>query len=57
MVILASHQQEHEVGDGTNLVIIMAGKLLEKAEALLRMVRDTRRQDLLFHELQLHRPD
>eukprot|EP00045_Choanoeca_perplexa_P001713 m.21307 g.21307 ORF g.21307 m.21307 type:complete len:547 (-) comp11122_c0_seq1:78-1718(-) len=37
MVILASHQQEHEVGDGTNLVIILAGKLLEKAEALLRM--------------------
>lgn len=38
MIILASHQQEHEVGDGTNFVIIVAGKLLEKAEALLRMV-------------------
>ena len=38
MIILASHQQEHEVGDGTNFVVIFAGKLLEKAEHLLRMV-------------------
>ncbi len=38
MLILASQQQEHEVGDGTNFVIILAGKLLEKAEHLLRMV-------------------
>lgn len=37
MIILASQQQEHEVGDGTNFVIIFAGKLLEKAEALLKM--------------------
>lgn len=37
ILILASHQQEHEVGDGTNAVIVFAGKLLEKAEALLRM--------------------
>jgi T-complex protein 1 subunit theta len=39
MLILASQQQEHEVGDGTNFVIMFAGKLLEKAEYLLRMVR------------------
>ena len=38
LVILASQQQEHEAGDSTNLVIILAGKLLEKAETLLRMV-------------------
>eukprot|EP00730_Choanoeca_flexa_P016018 TRINITY_DN7489_c0_g1_i1.p1 TRINITY_DN7489_c0_g1~~TRINITY_DN7489_c0_g1_i1.p1 ORF type:complete len:547 (+),score=177.95 TRINITY_DN7489_c0_g1_i1:85-1725(+) len=37
MIILASQQQEHEAGDATNFVIILAGKLLEKAEALLRM--------------------
>ena len=37
LVVLASQQQEMEVGDGTNFVIIFAGMLLEKAEALLRM--------------------
>lgn len=37
MVIDASGQQEHEAGDGTNFVIILAGKMLEKAEHLLRM--------------------
>lgn len=30
--------QEQEVGDGTNLVIIFAGALLEQAEHLLKMV-------------------
>lgn len=37
LAILASQQQEHEAGDATNLVIMLAGKLLEKAETLLRM--------------------
>lgn len=37
MVVLAAQQQEQEVGDGTNFVITFAGKLLEKAEHLLRM--------------------
>ncbi|EGD76674.1 T-complex protein 1 subunit theta [Salpingoeca rosetta] len=37
LVVLASQQQEHEAGDATNLVIILAGKMLEKAETLLRM--------------------
>lgn len=36
LIIMASQQQEHEVGDGTNLVLIFAGKLLEKAEILLQ---------------------
>jgi len=37
LLVLASEQQAHEVGDGTNFVIIFAGALLHKAEALLRM--------------------
>jgi T-complex protein 1 subunit theta len=38
MMILGSQMQEQEVGDGTNFVIILAGALLEQAEALIRMV-------------------
>lgn len=30
--------QEREVGDGTSLVIILAGALLKNAEELIRMV-------------------
>lgn len=37
MIVLASQMQEQEVGDGTNLVVILAGTLLEKAEDLIRM--------------------
>jgi len=37
LLVLASQQQEHEVGDGTNFVLIFAGALLAKAEGLLRM--------------------
>jgi len=37
LLVLASEQQAHEVGDGTNFVIIFAGMLLQKAENLLRM--------------------
>lgn len=37
MMILGSQMQEQEVGDGTNFVIILAGALLEQAEALIRM--------------------
>lgn len=37
MIIMASQMQEREVGDGTNLVMIFAGKLLEKAGKLLKM--------------------
>eukprot|EP00049_Salpingoeca_infusionum_P027564 m.33167 g.33167 ORF g.33167 m.33167 type:complete len:548 (+) comp9593_c0_seq1:222-1865(+) len=37
LLILASQQQEHEIGDATNFVIILAGRLLEKAEGLLKM--------------------
>lgn len=40
MIILASQMQEQEVGDGTNLVMILAASLLENAEELLRMVRN-----------------
>jgi T-complex protein 1 subunit theta len=37
LLVLASEQQAHEVGDGTNFVIVFAGMLLHKAEGLLRM--------------------
>lgn len=34
---MASQQQEAEMGDATNLVIVLTGELLKKAEELLRM--------------------
>eukprot|EP00300_Choanocystis_sp_HF-7_P027340 c32434_g1_i1.p1 GENE.c32434_g1_i1~~c32434_g1_i1.p1 ORF type:complete len:569 (-),score=150.40 c32434_g1_i1:101-1705(-) len=37
MVMLATKQQEQEVGDGSNFVVIFAGELLYGAAALLRM--------------------
>ncbi|CAG8556302.1 1929_t:CDS:2 [Acaulospora morrowiae] len=37
LLVMASQQQEQEVGDATNFVIIFAGELLQKAEYLLRM--------------------
>eukprot|EP01118_Nematostelium_gracile_P004350 TRINITY_DN1508_c0_g1_i1.p1 TRINITY_DN1508_c0_g1~~TRINITY_DN1508_c0_g1_i1.p1 ORF type:complete len:539 (+),score=164.83 TRINITY_DN1508_c0_g1_i1:68-1684(+) len=36
MVVLAAQMQEQEIGDGTNLVIILAGEILTNAEALIR---------------------
>ena len=38
MLVLATQQQEMEVGDGTNFVLVFGGALLEQAENLLRMV-------------------
>jgi T-complex protein 1 subunit theta len=37
LMVMASQQQEAELGDATNMVIILAGELLRKAEELLRM--------------------
>src|ERR1700753_2705869 len=37
LVVMASQQQEAEMGDATNMGIILAGELLKKAEELLRM--------------------
>ncbi|QIX01001.1 hypothetical protein AMS68_006518 [Peltaster fructicola] len=37
LLVMASQQQESEMGDATNLVIVFAGELLKKAEELLRM--------------------
>ncbi|KAH8653689.1 chaperonin Cpn60/TCP-1 family [Xylariales sp. PMI_506] len=37
LLVMASQQQEAEMGDATNLVIVLAGELLRKAEELLRM--------------------
>jgi len=37
LILMASQQQERDVGDGTNLVIVLAGELLANAEELLRI--------------------
>ena len=37
VLVQASQQQEAEVGDRTNLVLMLAGELLKKAEYLLTM--------------------
>ena len=37
LLVMASQQQEGELGDATNLVIVLAGELLKKAEELLRL--------------------
>ncbi|KAH7354269.1 T-complex protein 1 subunit theta [Plectosphaerella cucumerina] len=37
LLVMASQQQEAEMGDATNLVIVLAGELLRKAEDLIRM--------------------
>ncbi|MCJ1310588.1 T-complex protein 1 subunit theta [Agyrium rufum] len=37
LLVMASQQQEAEMGDATNMVIVLAGELLKKAEELLRI--------------------
>ncbi|KAI9364428.1 chaperonin Cpn60/TCP-1 family [Zopfochytrium polystomum] len=37
LLVMASQQQEAEMGDATNFVIVFAGELLQQAEHLLRM--------------------
>lgn len=37
LLVMASQQQDAEMGDGTNLVIVLAGELLKKAEQLIRL--------------------
>lgn len=37
LIVMASQQQEAEIGDATNMVIVLAGEMLRKAEELLRM--------------------
>uniref|UniRef100_A0A8C8UAX4 CCT-theta n=1 Tax=Peromyscus maniculatus bairdii TaxID=230844 RepID=A0A8C8UAX4_PERMB len=37
MIVMASHVQEQEVGDGANFVLVFAGALLELAKELLRI--------------------
>lgn len=36
MMVMAAQQQEREVGDGSNLVVVLIGELLNQAEALIR---------------------
>jgi T-complex protein 1 subunit theta len=42
LVVMASSTQEREAGDGTCLVVVFAGELLEQAEKLLRQGLHTR---------------
>ncbi|EPQ26785.1 uncharacterized protein PFL1_05763 [Pseudozyma flocculosa PF-1] len=37
LIVMASQQQESEMGDATNFVLILAGELLKKAEFLITM--------------------
>lgn len=37
LLVMASQQQDSEIGDSTNMVIILAGEMLKKAEELIRM--------------------
>lgn len=37
LIVMACQQQEAEMGDATNMVIVLAGEMLKKAEELLRM--------------------
>jgi T-complex protein 1 subunit theta len=37
MAVMASEQQKNEMGDATNLVVVLVGELLAQAESLLRM--------------------
>ncbi|KAF2638579.1 t-complex protein-like protein 1 [Massarina eburnea CBS 473.64] len=37
LLVMASQQQDAEMGDATNMVIVLAGELLKKAEELIRM--------------------
>jgi T-complex protein 1 subunit theta len=37
MIAMAAKMQENEVGDGTNLVISLAGELMQQAESLIKM--------------------
>lgn len=41
LVVMASQQQESEMGDATNLVLVLAGELLNQAEELLRLGLNT----------------
>lgn len=36
LIVLGSQMQEQEIGDGTNLVIVLAGEMLSNAETLLQ---------------------
>merc|ERR1719150_1567040 len=37
LIVLAAKMQEQEIGDGSNYVVSIAGALLSKAEALVKM--------------------
>jgi T-complex protein 1 subunit theta len=37
LLVMASQQQESEIGDNTNFVVVFAGELLQKAEYLIKM--------------------
>ncbi|KAA8914821.1 chaperonin Cpn60/TCP-1 family [Sphaerosporella brunnea] len=37
LLVMASQQQQAEMGDGTNMVIVLAGEMLKMAESLIRI--------------------
>jgi T-complex protein 1 subunit theta len=37
LLVMASQQQEAEMGDATNMVIVLAGEMLKMAEGLIRI--------------------
>lgn len=37
LLVMASQQQEAEMGDATNMVIVLAGEMLKQAEGLIRI--------------------
>jgi T-complex protein 1 subunit theta len=37
IIVMAAEAQEQEAGDGTNLILSLAGELMRQAETLLRM--------------------
>lgn len=36
LIVMASQMQDNEIGDGTNLVVVLAGELLVQAESLIK---------------------
>ena len=54
LLVMASQQQEAEMGDATNMVIVLAGELLKKAEELIRMGLKTSDINAGYEKAQLY---
>ena len=49
MLGMAAAQQQSEIGDNSNLVVTLAGELLNQAKELLRMVRYRPKENTAYH--------